>query len=171
LPAREEGRTDPAPRSGCPINAAVEVLGGPWAILVLRDVTFGNRRHSRELVASSEEDVATTIFASRLRQLVEAGRLSRNAADRGQRAASSLIEVGVQKLPVMVALGNWGLAHREGEHQLRSALNCSMGVAPGWWGDDGELQQRAHRCASLTLSRAWRPSTQAPHPAVRRGGL
>src|SRR5918992_1379402 len=35
---------DTAPRSGCPINAAVEVLGDPWATLVLRDIMFGERR-------------------------------------------------------------------------------------------------------------------------------
>ena len=50
---------DTAPRSGCPINAAVEVLGDPWAMLVLRDIMFGNRRHFRELVAGSEEGIAT----------------------------------------------------------------------------------------------------------------
>ena len=110
---------DPAPRSGCAINAAVEVLGDPWAILVLRDIMFGNRRHFRELVAGSEEGIATNILASRLKQLVAAGLLSRDAARRGQRAAYSLTEAGIQVLPVMVALGNWGLAHRDGEHRLR----------------------------------------------------
>jgi DNA-binding HxlR family transcriptional regulator len=29
------------PRSGCPINAAVEVLGDRWSLIVLRDVMFG----------------------------------------------------------------------------------------------------------------------------------
>jgi len=110
---------DPAPRSGCAINAAVEVLGDPWAILVLRDIMFGNRRHFRELVAGSEEGIATNILASRLKQLVAAGLLSRDAARRGQRAAYSLTEAGIQVLPVMVALGTWGLAHRDGEHRLR----------------------------------------------------
>ena len=37
---------DTAPRSGCPIDAAVEVLGDPWAMLVLRDIMFGARRTS-----------------------------------------------------------------------------------------------------------------------------
>lgn len=42
--------TRPAePRSGCPINAAVEVIGDRWSLLVLRDVMFGNRRHFRVL--------------------------------------------------------------------------------------------------------------------------
>ena len=110
---------EPAPRSGCPINAAVEVLGDPWAILVLRDIMFGNRRHFRELVAGSEEGIATNILASRLKRLVAAGLLSHDSARRGQRAAYSLTEAGIQVLPVMVALGNWGLAHRDGEQRLR----------------------------------------------------
>ena len=29
--------------------------------------------------------------------------------------AYSLTEAGIQVLPVMVALGNWGLAHRHGD--------------------------------------------------------
>ena len=74
----------PAPRSGCAINAAVEVLGDPWAILVLRDIMFGNRRHFRELVAGSEEGIATNILAGRLKQLVAAGLLSHEATRRGR---------------------------------------------------------------------------------------
>ena len=72
-----------APRSGCPINAAVEVLGDPWATLVLRDIMFGDRRHFRELIAGSEEGIATNILASRLKQLVAAGLLTRDDARRG----------------------------------------------------------------------------------------
>jgi DNA-binding HxlR family transcriptional regulator len=110
---------DTATRSGCPINAAVEVLGDPWAMLVLRDIMFGDRRHFRELIAGSEEGIATNILASRLKQLVAAGLLTRDDARRGQRATYSLTEAGIQVLPVMVALGNWGLAHRRGERRLR----------------------------------------------------
>ncbi len=113
---------DPAPRSGCAINAAVEVLGDPWAIIVLRDIMFGNLRHFRELVAGSEEGIATNILASRLKQLVAAGLLSRETTRRGQRAAYSLTEAGIQVLPVMVALGNWGLAHRDGGPELVAAM-------------------------------------------------
>jgi DNA-binding HxlR family transcriptional regulator len=115
----EEERMQSGSRSGCAINAAVEVLGDPWAMLVLRDIMFGERRHFRELIAGSEEGIATNILASRLKQLVAAGLLTRDDARRGQRAAYSLTEAGIQVLPVMVALGNWGLAHRSGEHRLR----------------------------------------------------
>jgi len=108
-----------APRSGCAINAAVEVLGDPWAMLVLRDIMFGNRRYFRDLLAGSEEGIASNILASRLKRLVEAGLLTRDEAQRGQRAAYSLTESGIQTLPVMVALGTWGLANRDGEQRLR----------------------------------------------------
>jgi hypothetical protein len=37
------------PRSDCAINAAVQVIGDRWSLLVLRDVMFGNRRHFRIL--------------------------------------------------------------------------------------------------------------------------
>lgn len=107
------------PRSGCPINAAVEVLGDPWAMLVLRDVMFGNRRYFRELLVGSEEGIASNILSSRLKQLTAAGLLTREDAHRGQRAMYSLTEAGIQVLPIMVALGNWGLAHRDGSERLR----------------------------------------------------
>ncbi|MBW6439729.1 helix-turn-helix transcriptional regulator [Actinoplanes hulinensis] len=110
---------DPAPRSDCPINQAVEVLGDPWAMLVLRDIMFGDRRHFRELLAGSEEGIAPNILSSRLRRLSNAGLLTRQDARRGQRAAYSLTEAGIQTLPIMTALGSWGLAHRSGERRLR----------------------------------------------------
>jgi len=107
------------PRSGCAINAAVEVLGDPWALLILRDIMFGNRRHFRKLVSESEEGIATNILSTRLKHLVSAGLLSRDDAGPGQRATYSLTEPGIQVLPIMVALGNWGLDNRDGERRLR----------------------------------------------------
>jgi DNA-binding HxlR family transcriptional regulator len=108
-----------APRSGCPINAAVEVLGDSWAMLVLRDVMFGNRRYFRELLVGSEEGIASNILSSRLKQLTAAGLLTREDAHRGQRAMYSLTDAGIQVLPIMVALGSWGLAYRDGTRRLR----------------------------------------------------
>ncbi len=108
-----------SPRSDCPINAAVEVLGDPWAMLVLRDMIFGGRRHFRELLAGSEEGIASNILSSRLKSLTAAGLLTREDARRGQRATYSLTEAGIQTLPVLVALGTWGLAHRDGDRSLR----------------------------------------------------
>jgi hypothetical protein len=74
-------------RSGCPINAAVEAFGDSWSLLVLRDVMFGNRRYFRELMAGSEEGIASNILADRLKRLVNVGLLTREEA-RGRRAGA-----------------------------------------------------------------------------------
>ena len=36
-----------APRSGYPINLTLEALGDRWSLIVIRDLTFGNRRQRR----------------------------------------------------------------------------------------------------------------------------
>jgi hypothetical protein len=61
------------PRSGCAINAAIEVLGDPWSMLVPREVIFGDRRHLRELLQGSKERTASNILSSRLKRLVAVG--------------------------------------------------------------------------------------------------
>jgi DNA-binding HxlR family transcriptional regulator len=38
---RLTGDSHRPPSSGCAINAAIELLGHPWSMLVLRDVSFG----------------------------------------------------------------------------------------------------------------------------------
>lgn len=106
------------PRSGCPINAAVEALGDPWSLIVLRDMMFGDRRYFRELLTGSEEGIASNVLSSRLKSLVAAGLLTRDDATRGQRARYSLTEAGIQTLPVLVALGAWGRAHRDTTPEL-----------------------------------------------------
>lgn len=119
-----------APRSGCAINAAVEVLGDPWAMLALRDIMFGGRRHFRELLAGSEEGIASNILSSRLKHLTTQGLLTRADTRRGQRAAYSLTEAGIQVLPIMVALGTWGLAHRDGDKRLRVRAELLRDAGP-----------------------------------------
>jgi DNA-binding HxlR family transcriptional regulator len=108
------------PRSGCPISAAVEVLGDRWSLLVLRDVIFDDRRYFRVLLTGSIEGIASNILADRLVKLVDAGILTRGTAARGQRARYSLTEAGIQTLPILYALGNWGLDWRPGSNELRS---------------------------------------------------
>lgn len=119
------------PRSGCAINAAVEALGDPWSLIVLRDMIFGNRRSFRELLTRSDEGIASNILSSRLRSLVDAGLLTKAETVRGQRGSYSLTEAGIETLPVMVALGTWGLAHRDGTPELRVRAELLRDGVPG----------------------------------------
>jgi DNA-binding HxlR family transcriptional regulator len=120
------------PRSGCPINAAVEILGDRWSLLVLRDVIFADRRYFRVLLTGSIEGIASNILADRLVRLVDAGILTRGTAARGQRARYSLTEAGIQTLPVIYALGNWGLDWRTGTDDLRARQLFMRGEGPAF---------------------------------------
>ncbi len=123
------------PRSGCPINATIEVIGDRWSLLVLRDVMFGNRRHFRELQKHSEEGIASNILADRLRRLVAGGLLTREDVGRGRRATYSLTEAAIELVPVMAALGSWGLRHRPTTATLRVRAELLADGGPELWAD------------------------------------
>ena len=98
-----------------PITAAVDVLADRWSLLILRDVIFADRRYFRALLTGSAEGIASNILADRLKRLIDAGILTRGAAGRGQRARFSLTEAGIRTLPILIALGDWGLDWRPGD--------------------------------------------------------
>src|ERR1700749_2200433 len=123
------------PRSGCPINATIEVIGDRWSLLVLRDVMFGNRRHFRELPKHSEEGIASNILADRLRRLLAGGLLPPEAGGRGRRATYSLPEAAIELVPVMAALGSWGLRHRPTTATLRVRAELLADGGPELWSD------------------------------------
>lgn len=120
-------------RSGCPINAAVEAFGDSWSLLVLRDVMFGNRRYFRELLAGSEERIASNILADRLKRMVNSGLLTREDAGPGRRAAYSLTEASIQLVPVFAQLGEWGLRHRPTTRRLRVRAELLAAGGPDLW--------------------------------------
>ena len=99
-------------RSGCPINLSIEVIGDRWSLLVIRDMMFGNRRHFGELLAGSDEGIASNILADRLRRLTDQGLVSR-APDPShkQKVLYSLTEPAIQLVPVIAQLGAWGRRH------------------------------------------------------------
>jgi DNA-binding HxlR family transcriptional regulator len=117
-------------RSECPINAAVEVLGDRWSLLVLRDVMFDDRRYFRALLLGSVEGIASNILADRLVRLVNAGLLTRGTGARGQRAQYSLTEAGIQTLPIICALSNWGLRWQPGSGGLRARQQVLRDESP-----------------------------------------
>ena len=119
-------------RSGSPINAAVEVLGDRWSVLVLRDIIFGDRRYFRALLTNSVEGIASNILADRLKRLLDAGLLTRGTAFRGQRARFSLTEAGIQTVPVISALGTWGLDWRPGAPELQARQQLIRDEGPAF---------------------------------------
>lgn len=99
-------------RSGCPINLTLEILGDRWSLIVIRDIMFGNRRHFRELLQTSQEGIASNILADRLKRLVERGLLTReDDPTHKQKAIYSLTEMAIDLVPLFAHMGAWGRKH------------------------------------------------------------
>jgi DNA-binding HxlR family transcriptional regulator len=98
-------------KSDCPVNSALEVVGDPWSLLVVRDIVFYGKHTYGEFLAS-EERITTSVLADRLTRLVSAGVLAkqRDPADR-RREFYSLTGAGLALIPVLVELANWGVRH------------------------------------------------------------
>jgi DNA-binding HxlR family transcriptional regulator len=123
-------------RSGCPINLSLEVLGDRWSLVVIRDIMFGNRRHFRELMAHSQEGIASNILASRLKSLMEAGILTR-AEDptHKQKGVYSLTEQGIELLPVLAQMAAWGYKYLPVTEELGIRAKLLADGGPKLWAE------------------------------------
>ena len=129
-------------RSGCPINLTLEQLGDRWSLIVIRDVMFGNRRSYGELLAQSEEGIASNILADRLKRLTASGLLTqRPDPNHQQKGIYSLTEAAIQLVPLLAHLGAWGRRHTRPSKELsvRAEL-LEKGGVPLWNDIMGELR-------------------------------
>jgi DNA-binding HxlR family transcriptional regulator len=132
-------------RSGCPINLTLEVVGDKWSLLVIRDMIFGNRRHFRELLAKSEEGIASNILADRLRRLTEQGIVSRaDDPTHKQKALYSLTEKGIELLPVLAQMSAWGLKHLPVTEELGIRAQILDEGGPKLWAEFMDELRETH---------------------------
>ncbi len=137
-------------RSGCPINLTLEVLGDRWSLIVIRDIMFGNRRHFRELLAGSEEGIASNILAARLKRLMETGLLTRSDdPTHRQKAIYSLTERAIDLLPLLVQMGAWGRRHLETTPELAIRQQLMEEGGPDLWNAFMDELRHLHLGASL----------------------
>jgi len=90
----------------CSIAAALEAVGERWSFLILRGA-FNGLHHFEEF--QSTLGIARNILSNRLCRLVEHGILERvpDATDR-RKVAYDLTEKGLDLLPVLLSLRQWG---------------------------------------------------------------
>jgi DNA-binding HxlR family transcriptional regulator len=100
-------------RSGCPLNASVEMLGDRWSLLIVRDMMLRGFRNYKEFL-ESHEGIATNILADRLRKLETYGIIDteRDPSD-GRKVIYALTEKGIDLAPVMAEMVLWAAAHED----------------------------------------------------------
>jgi DNA-binding HxlR family transcriptional regulator len=132
-------------RSGCPINLTLEVVGDKWSLLVVRDMIFGNRRHFRELLAKSEEGIASNILADRLKRLTEQGIVSKaDDPTHKQKTVYSLTEKGIDLVPILAQMSAWGLKHLPVTEELGVRAHLLQKGGPKLWTELMEELREAH---------------------------
>jgi DNA-binding HxlR family transcriptional regulator len=123
-----------AKRSGCPINLTLETLGDRWSLIVIRDLMFGTSRHFRELLARSQEGIASNILADRLKRLEAAGLVSRrDDPSHKQKAIYSLTEASIELVPLLAHMGGWGLRHTQASRELSIRAQILQDGGPPLW--------------------------------------
>jgi DNA-binding HxlR family transcriptional regulator len=123
-------------RSGCPINLTLEVVGDKWSLLVIRDMTFGNRRHFRELLAKSEEGISSNILADRLKTLLDQGIITwADDPSHKQKGIYSLTEQGIELLPVLAQMSGWGFKYLPASEELGIRAKLLSHGGPKMWAE------------------------------------
>src|SRR3984893_10026845 len=104
-------------RSGCPLNASVEVLGDRWSLLIIRDMMLRGFRTYKEFLGSYER-IATNILADRLQKLIAHGIIT-NGTDPsdGHKLIYSLTPKGIDLAPVLTEMVLWAAAHEDTGNQ------------------------------------------------------
>lgn len=93
----------------CPIAKAMEVLGGRWTLLIIRDMLYGGARHFNELSRGLPR-LSRGVLSERLRQLQSAGIIDRRPSGPNRRPEYLLTAAGEQLRPVIGVLLEWGAA-------------------------------------------------------------
>ncbi len=127
----------------CGLPQALEVMGERWSFLILR-AAFNGLIHFEEF--SNELGIARNILSGRLARLVEHGVLSREPCLADKRKIEyRLTAKGVDLLPAMLALRQWGEQHglnvspdlvlvdaRDGEPVAPIAIRAADGRLLSW---------------------------------------
>ena len=110
-------RPSPKRRSGCPLNASVEILGDRWSLLIIRDMMLRGSRTYKEFL-ESYEGIATNILADRLRKLEAHGIITaeRDPSD-GRKLIYLLTAKGIGLAPVLTEMVLWAAAHEDTGNQ------------------------------------------------------
>src|SRR5260370_42283756 len=163
-------RANPKRRSGCPLNASVEILGDRWSLLIIRDMMLQGFRTYKEFLGSYER-IATNILADRLQKLMAHGiiTMGRDSSD-GRKLIYSLTPKGIDLAPVLTEMLLWAAAHEDTANQalvreMRKDKDQFISTVRQRWAETARTANRnvtgKRKPAPDTRQRASRPSLRS----------
>jgi DNA-binding HxlR family transcriptional regulator len=109
----------------CPISRALALVGDAWSALILRDASRGMTQFDQFRTSLG---IAPNILSRRLKALTEAGVLEkRRYSERPPRDEYILTPAGIDFLPILAAMGEWGRRHN-GAGELSQLVNPTTGA-------------------------------------------
>ena len=107
----------------CGLASALDLLGGRWTLLIIRELLMGPRRYS-ELLAGLP-GIGTNLLAERLKFLMRSELIRKVDTPADQRQSYELTAQGHELRPIVLDLARWGMRHL-GE------LGPDAAVRPHW---------------------------------------
>ena len=140
----------------CPVGRALDVLGDPWVVLIMRDALHGRTRFE-ELRTSL--GISDAVLSRRLGGLVAAGLLAHAPVEGDGRARHAYVptEAGADLLPVLHALAQWAEKHTDlpdgGSHMAIVHESCGQETtSPDRCSECGEPL----RAADVSWDKPWK---------------
>lgn len=94
-------------RSDCPISYALDLFGDKWALLIIRDMLFKQKRRYGQF-AESEEKISTNILADRLARLGVEGLVTKEAdPENGRQFVYALTPKALDLAPMLIEMILW----------------------------------------------------------------
>ena len=122
----------------CSIARALDLVGDRWTLLIVRELLLRGSCRFTDL-KNGLPGVATNLLSTRLKELEDAGLVSReDAPPPVATVLYTLTENGLTLEPVLKALGLWGLKYMTDERPGDAFQARWLAYAPAWFTTDGD---------------------------------
>ena len=103
----------------CPIEAALNLIGHKWKVLILRNLLSRNNQRFSDLLKGIN-GISQKMLTQQLRQMEQNGLISRKVyAEVPPKVEYSLTEIGLSLQPILESISTWGKGYleRQGNQQ------------------------------------------------------
>lgn len=115
----------------CPIARSLDLIGEWWTLLIVREAFWGTRRFGE---FQTHLGIAPNVLTQRLTRLVEGGILEVTSESQIGRALEyRLTTKGLELMPILVALAQWGNRHEPGPEGATTRIverQTGLDIAP-----------------------------------------
>jgi DNA-binding HxlR family transcriptional regulator len=122
----------------CSVARALDLVGDRWTLLVVRELLLRGPCRFTDL-KNGLPGIATNLLSTRLKELEDAGLISReDAPPPVATALYTLTQNGLELEPVLKALGLWGLRYMTDERPADAFQAHWLAYAPAWFTTDAD---------------------------------